>query len=61
MGHDVSAPIDDRRMFLEFSYFGCDLSTYSGVEGHFDHHPHGRGWVKIQDYTTPLLAELVGG
>ena len=36
------------------------LPFRSGVEGHFDHHPYGRGWVKMQDHTTPFLAELVG-
>ncbi|KAF7363366.1 Kynureninase [Mycena sanguinolenta] len=30
------------------------------VTGHFNSHPHGRGWVDFCDHITPLLAELVG-
>jgi kynureninase len=46
---------------LKFWFRVCVLPICSGVEGHFDHHPYGRGWVKIQDRTAPFLAELVGG
>jgi hypothetical protein len=56
MGHGVSVYIDFPHKFSEW----CS-SFYSGVEGHFAHHPHGHGWVKMQDQTTPLLADLIGG
>ncbi|KAJ7063208.1 pyridoxal phosphate-dependent transferase [Mycena amicta] len=30
------------------------------VNGHFNTHPYGRGWVDFCDHITPLFAELVG-
>ncbi|KAJ7285942.1 pyridoxal phosphate-dependent transferase [Mycena rebaudengoi] len=32
----------------------------SGVSGHFDTHPYGRGWVAFCDHITPLFADIVG-
>ena len=61
MGHSVSVHTVAQIFRKISTLIPCFVRPVnSGVKGHFNHHPYGRGWVKIQDHVTPLLAELVG-